>query len=299
MHRFAESHHNTSMQAILEAFISENLSFLAQTNPTTRVTGFSTCLYHIYQHMPQHIASVIAAKLAPMQLPWITVAQSDDILMSQAATPRRHWWQLMRRKTSITPQPPAIGQILWTDSSLSTAHHGKTSYDGHLPGTSSTFADVMQIVTKAVQRLNPQSHSRHPMDSCVPVSICSIAMPLTRGKEDTAATVSSNQTDGLPSCAAYTPRMIEVSVKDGDKQPGSGRGTTFCANTEDTEVDPRRLLLVMCHSGTVVGVPLVLGGHLKTVPQAKAAIIDDARQLMIVLQGILEVVPAKHRHRQD
>lgn len=55
----------------------------------------------------------------------------------------------------------------------------------------------------------------------------------------------------------------------------------------------------MCHSGTVVGVPLVLGGHLKTVPQAKAAIIDDARQLMIVLQGILEVVPAKHRHRQD
>lgn len=52
-------------------------------------------------------------------------------------------------------------------------------------------------------------------------------MPLTRGKEDTAATVSSNQTDGLPSCAAYTPRMIEVSVKDGDKQPGELREQQF------------------------------------------------------------------------
>lgn len=64
---------------------------------------------------------------------------------NQAATPRRHWWQLMRKQTSITPRPRGIGQILWTDPSSSTAHHGKTSYDSHLPGTSSTLSDVMQV----------------------------------------------------------------------------------------------------------------------------------------------------------
>lgn len=69
------------MQTILEAFIKENPSFLAQKNPTTRVKGFNTCVYRIYQQIPHHIASTIAAKLAPMQLPWIIVAQSDNILM--------------------------------------------------------------------------------------------------------------------------------------------------------------------------------------------------------------------------
>lgn len=225
--------------------------------------------------------------------------QPDTSVRNQAATPRRHWWQLMRKQTSITPRPRGIGQILWTDPSSSTAHHGKTSYDSHLPGTSSTLSDVMQTMTKAVQRLTLQSYPRHPMDSYVPASLRSITMPLARGKDNTAASVSSSQTEDLPAVAAYTPRMIEVSIKDGDKQPGSGRGKPFYASTEDTEVDPRRLLLVMCHSGIVVGVPLMLGGHLETVPQANTAIVDEVQQLTAVLQGILEVVPAKHQRRQE
>ena len=68
------------MQAILESFTTENPSFLAQKNPTTRVKGFGASLYRTYQQVPQHIASVIATKLAPMQLPWVIVAQSDNLL---------------------------------------------------------------------------------------------------------------------------------------------------------------------------------------------------------------------------
>lgn len=75
-------------------------------------------------------------------------------------------------------------------------------------------------MTKAVQRLTLQSYPRHPMDSYVPASLRSITMPLARGKDNTAASVSSSQTEDLPAVAAYTPRMIEVSIKDGDKQPG-------------------------------------------------------------------------------
>lgn len=68
------------MQAILEAFVTDNSSFLAQKNPTTRAKGFTTSLYHAYEQVPKYIASAIAAKAAPMQLPWVIVAQSDDLL---------------------------------------------------------------------------------------------------------------------------------------------------------------------------------------------------------------------------
>ena len=40
------------VQAILEAFTSQNTSFLAQKNPSSRVKGFTPCLYHVYQQVP-------------------------------------------------------------------------------------------------------------------------------------------------------------------------------------------------------------------------------------------------------
>ena len=48
-------------------------------------------------------------------------------------------------------------------------------------------------------------------------------------------------------------------------------------------------------SGIVVGVPLTLGGQFETVSQAKAAIVVDVQQLMVVCQGIFDAVPTKHQ----
>ena len=67
----------------------------------------------------------------------------------------------------------------------------------------------------------------------------------------------------------------------------------------DEHTDPGRLLLVMHQSGIVVGLPLMLGGQFETVSQAKAAIVDDVQQLMVVSQGVLDAVPTKHQHRTD
>ena len=67
------------LQAILEAFVTGNSSFLAQKNPTTRVKGFSISLYHVYQSVLQYIAPAIAAQAAPMQLPWVIVVQSGKL----------------------------------------------------------------------------------------------------------------------------------------------------------------------------------------------------------------------------
>ena len=59
---------------------------------------------------------------------------------------RHHWWQLIRKKTAITPLPPASSQILWTSpSSVDAAFAGKVASDSHLPGTCSSFAQVMQV----------------------------------------------------------------------------------------------------------------------------------------------------------
>lgn len=55
----------------------------------------------------------------------------------------------------------------------------------------------------------------------------------------------------------------------------------------------------MHQSGIVVGLPLMLGGQFETVSQAKAAVVDDVQQLMVVLQGVLDVVPAKHYLKPD
>ena len=83
-----------------------------------------------------------------------------------------------------------------------------------------SVSDAAQIVTKAAQRLSLQSYPRHPMDCYVPAHLQSIAMPLKLVQENKAAPVSANQSDILPSITEYTPRMIEVSIKDTDKQPG-------------------------------------------------------------------------------
>lgn len=58
------------------------------------------------------------------------------------------------------------------------------------------------------------------MDCYVPTSLKSVAMPLTLVQEDTVAPVSANQSDVLPSLTEYTPRMVEVSIKDTDKHQG-------------------------------------------------------------------------------
>lgn len=61
------------------------------------------------------------------------------------------------------------------------------------------------------------------MDCYVPARLQSIAMPLKLVQEDTAAPVSANQSDVLPSLTEYTPRMVEVSIKDTDKQQGQSQ----------------------------------------------------------------------------
>ena len=86
--------------------------------------------------------------------------------------------------------------------------------------------DVLQIVTKAAQRLSLQSHPRHPMDCYVPAQLQSIAMPLELVLEDTATPASANQSDILPPLTEYTPRMVQVSIKDTDMQQGQCNSTS-------------------------------------------------------------------------
>ena len=58
------------------------------------------------------------------------------------------------------------------------------------------------------------------MDCYIPARLQSIAMPLILVQEDTATPASANQSDVLPSLTEYTPRMVEVKIKDTDKLQG-------------------------------------------------------------------------------
>lgn len=63
-----------------------------------------------------------------------------------AAAPRCRWWQLIKKRTAILPLPAASSQILWTGlSSLGASRDGKLACDSHLPGTCSSFAEVMEV----------------------------------------------------------------------------------------------------------------------------------------------------------
>ena len=50
----------------------------------------------------------------------------------------------------------------------------------------------------------------------------------------------------------------------------------------------------MHQNSIVVAVPIMLGSTFKTVQQAKAAIVEDVQQLMLMVQSVYDVVPASH-----
>lgn len=62
---------------------------------------------------------------------------------------------------------------------------------------------------------------------------------------------------------------------------GSIRGKGYSGKGE---VSPSHRLLVMQQDGIIVAVPIMLGGIFATVQQAKAAIVEDVQQLMVMVQ---------------
>lgn len=70
------------------------------------------------------------------------------------------------------------------------------------------------------------------MDCYVPARLQSVVMPLKLVQEDTAAPFSANQSNILPSLTEYTPRMVEVNIKDTDKQQGERQQHNFVFYTD-------------------------------------------------------------------
>lgn len=58
-------------------------------------------------------------------------------------------------------------------------------------------------------------------------------------------------------------------------------------------------MLVMQQYGIVVAIPIRLGGTFATFQQAKAAVMEDVQQLMLMVQCVYDIVPSNKCSKPD
>lgn len=71
----------------------------------------------------------------------------------------------------------------------------------------------------------------------------------------------------------------------------AGSVTDKACSAAANEISASHRLLVMQQGSIVVAVPIMLSGTSATVQQAKAAIVEDVQQLMVMVQCRHDVVP--------
>lgn len=68
---------------------------------------------------------------------------------------------------------------------------------------------------------------------------------------------------------------------------------------QNDESDPNHRLLVMQQNGIVVAVPIRLGDTFATILQAKAALMEEVQQLMLMVQCVHDIVPSNKCSKPD
>lgn len=69
---------------------------------------------------------------------------------------------------------------------------------------------------------------------------------------------------------------------------------------DNAELNPNHRLLVMQQNGILVAVPIRLGGTtFATVQQAKATVVEDVQQLMLMVQCVHDIVPSNKCSKPD
>lgn len=80
---------------------------------------------------------------------------------------------------------------------------------------------------------------------------------------------------------------------------GSHREETCSPTIENDESHPNHRLLVMQQNGIVVATPIRLGDTCASIQQAKAAVVEDVQQLMLMVQCVHDVVPSNKCSKPD
>ena len=95
--------------------------------------------------------------------------------------------------------------------------HGASS---DIPKAACELLLASQIVAKAAQRLSLHSSSTDHMRLHVPSYLHSTAVPLKLVQETADVSPPVHESDVLPPFTAYTPRMVELKIRDTTQPPG-------------------------------------------------------------------------------